>query len=92
MKVERFTVQACCGRTSLIFKTDQPLTKTILDQLVSMGFKEAVHFTKAGILWVDNMDLIVTGPLGSNKLQVKCKKADCSQNLNEFEDLLLKIG
>lgn len=92
MIVTRFTIQACCGRTSLILKTDQPLTKEILASLVSMGFKEAVHFTKAGILWVDNMDLIVTGPLGSNKLQVKCKKADCSQKLNEFEDLLLKIG
>jgi Ni,Fe-hydrogenase I small subunit len=92
MKVERFTVQACCGRTSIIFKTDRPLSKEILAQLVSLGFKEAPHFTKAGMLYADNSDFIVTGSFGSDRLQVKCRKADCTQKLNDFEELLLKIG
>lgn len=37
---------------------------------------------------MDNLELIITGPFGSNKLQVKCKKADCTQKLNDFEELL----
>lgn len=92
MKVERFTVQACCGRTSLIFKTDQPLTKEHLSALVNQGFIEAAHFTKAGILYVDNSDLTVTGPFGSDRLTVKCKIADCTQKINDFEVLLQQLG
>lgn len=92
MKVERFTVQACCGKTSLIFRTDQPLSKIHLESLVKLGFQEAEHFTKAGILYVDNSDLIITGPFGSDRLQVKCKKLDCQQKINDFETLLLQLG
>lgn len=92
MKVERFTVQACCGNTSIIFKTDQPLTKKLLEELVAHGFNEQGHFTQAGILYVDNLDFILTGPLGSDRLQVKCKKRDCEQNLNNLEALLKQIG
>lgn len=91
MKVERFSIQSCCGRTAMIFKTDQPLTKELLESLVSFGFKEAEHLTKAGILYADNSDFIVSGPIGSNRLQVKCKIANCEQKLNDFEALLLQL-
>ena len=92
MKAERFTIQACCGKTSLIFKVDQPLTKNHLSKLIDLGFKEAAHFTQAGILYADNSDLIVTGPFGSDRLQVKCKITDCSQKLNDFEVLIAQLG
>jgi hypothetical protein len=91
MKVTRFTVQACCGKTSLILKTDRPVDKKLLDFLVSNSFLELAHFTQAGILYADSSELIVTGPIGSDRLQVKCKKADCAQLLNDFEVLLQKM-
>ncbi len=92
MKVERFTIQACCGNKSIIFKLGVPLTLGFLKFLIANGFHEAEHFTKAGILYADNPDLIVTGPIGSDRLQVKCRKADCDQKLNDFEEFLLKQG
>ncbi len=92
MKVERFTVQACCGSTALILKIDQPLDKSHLAYLINQGFVEAEHFTKAGILYVDNSALTVTGPFGSDRLTVKCKVADCSQKINDFEVLLQQLG
>ncbi len=92
MKAERFTIQACCGKTSIIFKTDQPISREHLNKLVSLGFRETEHFTKAGILYADNLDLIVTGPFGSDRLQVKCKVTDCSQKINDFEVLLAQLG
>lgn len=92
MKAERFTIQACCGKTSIIFKIDQPLDKNHLNKLIEFGFKEAEHFTKAGILYADNLDLIVTGPFGSDRLQVKCKIANCNQKVNDFEVLLAQLG
>lgn len=91
MDITRFTIQTCCGKTSIIFKTDQPLTIEILNSLVKLGFRESPHFTTAGILYVDNLDFIVTGPLGSDRLQVKCRKADCDQKLNDLEALLLTL-
>lgn len=92
MKIKRFTVQACCGRMSVIFKTDQPISKNNLTELVKLGFKEHCHFTQAGILYVDNLDFIITGPIGSDRLQIKCKIAECSQKLNDLEMLLQQLG
>ena len=91
MKAERFTIQACCGRTSVIFKTDTTITHNTLKSLISLGFQEAEHFTKAGILYAHNAEFIITGPIGSNRLQVKCKKPDCSQRVNEFEALFPQL-
>lgn len=92
MLVQRFTVNACCGKTSTVFKTDQPITKTHLEKLVSFGFIEQAHFTKAGILYADNLEFIVTGPFGTDRLQVKCKIASCDQKLNDLEGLLNQLG
>ena len=92
MQITRFTVQSCCGKTSVISKTDQPLTKELLAKFIELGFREAAHFTTAGILYADNTDLIITGPIGSNQLQIKCKKElNCDQKINDFEALIKTI-
>jgi len=88
MKVERFLIQACCGKKSLILKTDRPIDKRLLSFFLNKGFKEYQHFTTAGILYVDNLEIIITGPIGSDRLQIKCKIADCDQKLKEFELLI----
>lgn len=91
MKAERYNIQACCGKTAIIFKTDAPITKMTLNSLISLGFSEAANFTQAGILYADNPDFIVTGPFGSDRLQVKCKAADCIQKISDFEALLPQL-
>lgn len=91
MLITKYIVQACCGKTSVIFKTDQPLDKNHISSLIKLGFVNHDHFQKAGILYVDNLDFIMTGPLGANKLQVKCKTMNCDQKIDELEALLLQI-
>jgi len=91
MNIEKFTVQACCGKKSTIYKIDRPIDTSLLSALVSVGFTELAHFTAAGILYVDNSDFIVTGPFGSNRLQIKCKRSDCDQKLNTLEEQLKQI-
>ena len=93
MKVERFSIQSCCGKTAVIMKTDQPLSKKHLEALVRLGFKESTHFTAAGLLYVDNPDFILNGPLGSDRLTVKCKRnaVECTQKLNDLEVLLQQM-
>ena len=92
MKVEKFSVTSCCGAKSTIFKIGAPIDTKLLQAFVNIGFKESAHFTAVGILYVDNSEFIITGPIGSNRLQIKCKKKDCDQKLNEFEMLLQQLG
>ena len=89
--ITRLTVQACCGGTAIIFKTDFPLTKSFIEQFVAIGYKELAQFTKSGILYVENSDFVLNGPLGSDKLTVRCKVKNCSQLLNELEDTINKF-
>lgn len=91
MKVERILVQACCGRTNTIMKIDRPITAEFITALVAQGFHEAPNFTKAGILYADNLDFILTGALGQDRLHVKCKHSNCDGKLNELEGLLLQM-
>lgn len=92
MNIEKFSIQACCGKTSIIYKIDRPIDSNLLNSLVEFGFTELSHFTAAGILYVDNLDFIITGPIGSNRLQIKCKRANCEQKLGDIEVKLKQIG
>lgn len=92
MKVERINIQACCGKTGLVFKTDEPVTKTHIVAFKKLGFVDQPHFTAAGLLYVDNPDFTITGPLGSNKLTVKCKHKECTEKLNNLEVLFQQLG
>lgn len=91
MKVERVSIRACCGKTALMFKTSQPLTKEVMAYLTKNGFKELEHFTKAGILYLENIDFVLTAPIGSDKLQLKCKTNDCEQKINNLEQMLINV-
>lgn len=85
-------MKTCCGGIMYTLKTSEALSKNLIQLLVNEGFKESIHYTKAGILYMDNLDFIISGPLGSTKLQVKCKKSkDCDKKLNDFEALLLTL-
>ena len=92
MKITRYSVSACCGQKSLMFTTDCPIAKQHITELSKHGFYEEAHFTKAGIFYVYNADFIITGPIGSNKLQIKQKgREDMSKKLNDLEVLLGKL-
>jgi hypothetical protein len=92
MKVERFAVQTCCGKTAISLKLSSPLSKDFLPYLVRNGYVEAKHFTKSGMLYVENINLIATGIFGSDNLQIKCKVNNCDNFLKDFEVLLTNMG
>jgi len=95
VKVIRTILQncgACGGHQPVMFKLDRPITPLLMETLRSLGFIESAHFTKAGILYFDTPNLNITGPIGSDKLTLKCKgPSDCETILNDFENLLTKI-
>lgn len=90
MKVSRIPTQSTCKLCggSIAFKLDRSLTKDIIAIFISNGFKEYPHFTKAGILYVENEGIMAQGTFGSTTIQTKCKKKDCDNFLNDFEHLL----
>lgn len=92
MLYEKIVMQTCCGTPSHIYKIDRPITKDLLNKFVDLGFKEVSHFTQAGILYVDNLDFILTGPIGSDRLQVKCKAPNCYSKIEVLEAQLQQIG
>jgi len=91
MKVKKFEIQACCGKKAVIFKTDQPVTKDTLASFLTLGFQEAPNFTKAGILYVTNDYFVISGPIGSDKLQIKCRVVECEEKLKSLEETLSNL-
>ncbi len=91
MKIKKFEVKACCGKKSIIFQIDQPITKDLLVKLTQSGFTESPNFTKAGILYITNDNFVITGPIGSDKLQIKCRTVDCEDKLKSLEETLTKV-
>lgn len=91
MKVERVLVKACCGKAAIIFKIGKPITTEFIGALADKGFMERPNFTKAGLLYMDNPALILTGSIGTDRLHISCKLKECDQKLNELEGLLLQM-
>ena len=76
----------------MVFKTEKPILKSHIVEFRKLGFVDQPHFTAAGLLYVDNLDFTISGPLGSNKLTVKCKHDDCAEKLNNLEVLFQQLG
>lgn len=91
MKVQRTETKACCGATAIAFKTDKATSIDLISFLKQNSFKELEHFTKAGIMYVESSDLIVTSTIGSTSMTIKCRSKNCETAINELEDILSKI-
>lgn len=91
MKVESFEARACCGGKSFTLKIDKPVTLELLNSIKAWGYRESEHFTKSGILYLDDSYLVISSPFGSSKLSVKCRKKDCEKNINDFKQLLTSL-
>ncbi len=88
MKIDKFSVKACCGRTAIMFKIDQIIDKQLLEKFVQLGFKELQNYTVAGILYVQNDKFIITATMGSDRLSIKCRQANCENDIQELENIL----
>lgn len=61
------------GKTLILQGT---VSKAMLAAILKdTSFNEVEYQTKAGILYVESKSLLITGPFGRNRLQVKCKFA-----------------
>lgn len=91
MKVTSDIIKSCCGGTTLMFRCDKTLTYEFITFMINIGFIEQSHFTKSGIIYIENDYMILQGPLYNTKLTVTCKKNKdiCINKINELEKKLL---
>lgn len=92
MNVNRIPVKSCCGKTSIVFEIDQPITKELIG-LLGNSYKELQHFTRSGLMHLENSDIIMTGTIGQNRITIQSrKKGDVSVAINNLEDTLKAYG
>lgn len=88
MKLKKYDIKACCGKTSIIYTIDRPIDRAFIDKLINIGFIEQTNFTSSGILYAYNKIFILSGEIGKPNLQVKSKISNFEQSLNDLEKLL----
>jgi len=62
-----------------------------LDYFVKNHYTMVKSYINIGIFYVEDANLIALGPFGGNKLQIKCKNANCDESLIKFEELLRNL-
>lgn len=77
MKVEKLLFKSCCGGISTVLKINKSISLKLLEYFKINNFKENPSFTKSGILYIENEDVILTGAIGSNQIQIKCRNKNC---------------
>jgi hypothetical protein len=94
-EVKRITKQTpskCnCAKPQIFLEFNFPLETEDLAHFTSNGYKRNKSYTDIGICYVEDLDVIVLGAFGSNKLQVKCKNNSCEQGIAKFEQMIRQM-
>jgi hypothetical protein len=92
MQSTRFSVKVCCGQTGVAIKTENIISKEMIPIFTSKGYKEDKKYTNAGVLYIENDDITITGALNAKIFQIKCKpNKKCLPAVFVFEELLNTI-
>lgn len=90
MQINRLNMKGCCGKVSALFELDKPVTFDWADYLRPYGFNTSPNHKISGILYTESTTTIVSGLIGSNKLQVFSKNSK-TLDIDAVEELLLKL-
>ena len=90
-KIEKTEIKACCGKTQLNFKVNFSCSKDHIDSFVKEGFILAKGFFDAGILYVEDSNLIIICTFGSNNFNLKCKSKACPDSIVKAENIILNL-
>lgn len=89
--IQKFNTKTCCGKTLVTWKLNFKVTKELIASLKPM-FKEHEHFTKSGMLYMDNQSLVISGQIGSDSLQIRYKNKNCDQAVHDLESKISSYG
>lgn len=91
MKYSKFEIKSCCGKLSHMYKFDITTDKSFMQKFIDKGFIESPFLTKSGVLYIENDELILTGTLGGNTLQAKCKRIKCDDIFDSLEKIISEL-
>lgn len=91
MIVKKTKQKSCCGKSQIKLEFDFALDKEHLKYFLNSNFIESKAYTSVGILYLEDDNLVIMGPFGSNRLQVKCKNANCDASVSIVETILQNI-
>ena len=77
-----------CAKPQTTLQADFSFEIKHLQELLKNGFLENVSYTKLGIIYVEDDNLIGIGPIGGNRLQIKCKNENCNSSIDKIEEIL----
>lgn len=80
-----------CNKGQILLELNVPLDKTHIKFFAGSPFLENKSYTNLGLFYMESLDLVAIGPFGSNRLNIKCKTANCNNNIIELEDILKQI-
>ena len=79
----------CCVKKEIFLDLNFPLHINHLAYFKSLGLKEKTSYTTNGLFYVGQDDFIAIGPIGGNRLRIKCRNSNCLASVEKFE-LLIK--
>jgi hypothetical protein len=80
-----------CNKGQLLLELNVPLNKSYLQLFIDSGFTENKSYTNLGLFYVESINFTAIAPFGSNRINIKCKVANCNNNITELEEILAKI-
>lgn len=89
--IKKIETKACCGKTQIILQFEFPLEQEHIQFFLLSNFLESKSYTSRGILYMEDPNLSIMGPFGSNRLTLKCKNKDCNNSIVIIEKILKNI-
>lgn len=65
--------------------------KEHVSYFIKNNYSENKSYTNVGILYIEDANIVALGPIGSNRLQIKCKNSNCDAGLANLENVIKNI-
>lgn len=90
-EIKKVETKACCGKSQVILQFDFPLEAEHIQHFSKYDFNSSKSYESRGILYLEDKNLVVMGPIGSNRLTIKCKNKQCNESITIVEEILKNI-
>jgi hypothetical protein len=89
--IKRIESRACCGKTQTTLQLGFALDAAHIPIFTASGFILSKSYIDRGILYIEDKNISAMGPIGSNRLQIRCKNTDCIASTDKLEAILKNI-
>jgi hypothetical protein len=91
VQVEQKHIKACCGRQQTTLVLSKPLELEHIQLFTCQGFRTLVSYTKQGIFYIANNDVVMIGPIGANRADIQRKTAKSDEAIDIITHILETI-